>query len=65
MGAWKQMNNELNNQYILLDDNKKAQDAILNESFFNKVAGQATKATAAIGGVTKAIEDTAKTDNVY
>ena len=53
MGAWKQMNNELNAQYILLDDNKKAQDAILNESFFSKVGKSATKATAAISNVTK------------
>jgi hypothetical protein len=60
MGAWKQMNNELNAQYILLGDNKKAQDAILNESFFNKVAGEATKATAAIGGVTKETEKAAE-----
>ena len=60
MGAWKQMNNELNAQYILLDDNKKAQDAILNESFFSKVGGAATKATAAIGGVTKETEKAAE-----
>jgi len=60
MGAWKEMNNELNKQYILLGDNKKAQDAILNESFFNKVAGEATKATAAIGGVTKETEKAAE-----
>jgi hypothetical protein len=60
MGAWKEMNNELNKQYILLGDNKKAQDAILNESFFNKVAGEATKATGAIGGVTKETEKAAE-----
>jgi len=56
MGAWKQMNNALNEQYILLDDNRKAQDAILNESFFSKIGNEATKATGAIGGVTNELE---------
>ena len=60
MGAWKQMNNELNAQYILLDDNKKAQDAILNESFFSKVGNEATKATDAISTVTKETEKAAE-----
>jgi len=48
-----------------LAENKKEQDKIFKGDFLKGLTDGSTKATAAIGGVTTAIEDTAKTENVY
>ena len=56
MNEYATMRNELQKQYDLLSENKKAQDVLLSGSFFKDMAENAKSTSGAIGGTTKEID---------